>query len=955
MIPKKTELFIAPMTIVLMTTLFSQADTGLIGNWSFTKKNIRNQTVINQAGSHHALIDGTIQFMQTPIEALMLDGASTTITVPNVSATDLPQHQITVEAWVSLKTGTRWGGILGYIQDNGSFEKGWILGYNDTHFTFAVSTAGKLSYLAGTTSFETEQWYHVVGTYNGTALQIYVNGKLENFSTTPSGDIDYPPKAFLEIGAYHDDDEYYRLNGALNEVRLYNYALSAEQILTQYKAKNNLFPTLFRPSLGPYAQFTAPDSVSIFWETKHAVPSILFYGLDKTVKNRLTDPLSQKKHEIHIQVLEPAALYYYQLSDGDGCSGKIHTLETRFNYTVPPVNDTFCPYPDDEKSKRYTRAAEHILKQTGVTKGYCLILGCNQGQLAYEMAKRSDLFITCVVNRNEECIEAIKLLRKAHIYGSRVTVRFVPNLEHLPFTNFFANLIISDQMISEGTCSGSAAELYRLLRPNGGVAYLGQSVGRVKKLSRTELDRWLKKAKLDYHWESTKQGEWAIMVRPPLPGTGRWSHQYASADNSANGGETLQGTTATNEMLVQWFGQPGADFGIDRNPRMPAPLSVNGRLFHQGMNRLIALDTYNGAILWSLEIPELRRVNIPHDASNWCADENSVFVAVRDRCWRLDAYTGQMVLSYHFSEPPNDQKYDWGYVACVGNKLYGSSVRKGAIYTAFWGKEAWYDAKSGSGTEKVCSDTLFSCHKDTGDNIWTYADGMILNTTITIGGDRIYFVECRNSRVKHLKIGRIGSPELWQNQFLVALNPETGKKIWEKPIDTADGIVVFFGIYAENTFVIASSSAGKYYLYAYDAGSGNLKWQAEHAWTSDNHSGHNQHPAYAAGNIYLEPYGYNIQTGYRIMEKMGGREGCATRASTSNALIYRGLGRQIAMWDINTGKVTAWSKLRPSCWLSVIASDGMILAPEGGGGCSCGNWLETSLGFIPKATVALGQ
>ena len=48
------------------------------------------------------------------------------------------------------------------------------------------------------------------------------------------------------------------------------------------------------------------------------------------------------------------------------------------------------------------------------------------------------------------------------------------------------------------------------------------------------------------------------------------------------------------------------------------------------------------------------------------------------------------------------------------------------------------------------------------------------------------------------------------------------------------------------------------------------------------------------------------------------------------------------MWDLRTGAVSSWTKLRPSCWLS------MILAPEGGGGCSCGNWLETSVGFLPK-------
>jgi hypothetical protein len=25
----------------------------------------------------------------------------------------------------------------------------------------------------------------------------------------------------------------------------------------------------------------------------------------------------------------------------------------------------------------------------------------------------------------------------------------------------------------------------------------------------------------------------------------------------------------------------------------------------------------------------------------------------------------------------------------------------------------------------------------------------------------------------------------------------------------------------------------------------------------------------------------------------------------------------------------------------------MLLSPEGGGGCSCGTWLETSIGFMP--------
>ena len=85
-----------------------------------------------------------------------------------------------------------------------------------------------------------------------------------------------------------------------------------------------------------------------------------------------------------------------------------------------------------------------------------------------------------------------------------------------------------------------------------------------------------------------------------------------------------------------------------------------------------------------------------------------------------------------------------------------------------------------------------------------------------------------------------------------------------------------------------------------------------------------------------------------MVDQIGRRSGCHTYVGTKDALIYRGAGRQIAMWGQETKKVTAWNRLRPSCWLSVVPAAGMLLVPEGGGGCSCGGWMETSLAFRPR-------
>ncbi|MCH1522419.1 MAG: hypothetical protein L7T80_06290, partial [Arenicellales bacterium] len=65
-----------------------------------------------------------------------------------------------------------------------------------------------------------------------------------------------------------------------------------------------------------------------------------------------------------------------------------------------------------------------------------------------------------------------------------------------------------------------------------------------------------------------------------------------------------------------------------------------------------------------------------------------------------------------------------------------------------------------------------------------------------------------------------------------------------------------------------------------------------------------------------------------------------------NFLIFR--AGNITLWDHRYEIPSQWARLRPGCWLSAIPANGMLLAPEAGGGCSCGTWMETSVGFMPK-------
>ena len=153
----------------------------------------------------------------------ILDGRTDQYVVAGVSAdADLPERAITLSAWVSIEMPQRWGGIIGSVQDNGGHEKGWVLGYNNSTFTFGLATEGaddgdgRMTYLAADgASFEIGRWHHVVATYDGETARIYVDGELEGETNEQSGPILYDAQTPFVVGAYLDANEHYRHDGRI--------------------------------------------------------------------------------------------------------------------------------------------------------------------------------------------------------------------------------------------------------------------------------------------------------------------------------------------------------------------------------------------------------------------------------------------------------------------------------------------------------------------------------------------------------------------------------------------------------------------------------------------------------------------------------------------------------------------------------------------------------------------
>ncbi len=898
-------------------------------------------------GKHYAQVEGRVTVETAPVRAMIFDGETTRLELPDTTAADLPQRAITVEMCVMMGHTARWGGVVGFLQDNGKYEKGWLLGYENDRFSFAVASVGgpgRLTYLKSPKPFALGRWYHVAGVYDGAAMRLYVNGRQVAQSAAQKGDIDYPPHAWYTIGAYRDDNENYFFKGKLHQLRVYAAALPQKVIEAHARALESLLIQPLEFAAEPRLRFLPGGRARVRWDL--AAPAACVLECERkgdAERIRIESKKPAAAHEVALSGLRPKTAYTYRIRasglDGDLLS-KAYSFDTTFDYTRPPTPPTrLAPAAETDAARRAIAAA-------GMRRGLCVVYGLEGGRLAYEVARQSEMVVVGVDDSPPRVAAARQFLRRQGVYGVQVSVRLASDLAAVPMPTGLADLVVSEAWL-RGRRAGSVQEMQRLLRPDGGRLVLLAFKDGLDAATRKAMGAAVANAGLKAG-ESAKYLEWSC-ARGPLPGAGSWTHEYGDAGNSANSWDDVGGADGTDDLSVQWLGKPGADFGIDRNPRMPAPLANHGVLFHQGLNRLAAIGAWNGVILWSLEMPALRRVNMPHDCANWCLDDDTLHVVARDNVLLLDPRTGREQARLVVPPEPDGPAGEWGYVGRTGKWLIGSRVRRGAPFTQYWGGFAWYD-KIGKAQMKVCSRALFAFDASgtSPTPAWVAPGQAIINSTITLGAGRVFYLESRNPALKENTTGRFGD-ELWTDLDRVCLDAATGKELWRRPADIAPGKIVVYMSWVPGRLVVMSSGDKSYHVYCYDPKTGERRWAAKHAWTRDNHSGHMQHPVLDRKAVYQEPYAYDLATGKRWERGMGRHEGCATYVGVRNALIYRGRGRSIAMWSIPSGKVTNWAYLRPSCWLSTIAGSGMVLSPEGGGGCSCGNWLETSLGFAPKS------
>jgi hypothetical protein len=148
------------------------------------------------------------------------------ITVPDNNTIDVVK--ITIALWFKVNRvdiGQHFVSKWKILGDNLSYS----LSLNSDKVRFETSFNGSASdSLQSTYSISSGSWYHLAATFNGSSKKIYINGVLKD-STDITGDLNITNTAALTIGTMNTDLGSH-LDGLLDEVSIYNTALTADQI-----------------------------------------------------------------------------------------------------------------------------------------------------------------------------------------------------------------------------------------------------------------------------------------------------------------------------------------------------------------------------------------------------------------------------------------------------------------------------------------------------------------------------------------------------------------------------------------------------------------------------------------------------------------------------------------------------------------------------------------------------
>ena len=185
-------------------------------------------------------LNGTMSNITYTDPYFTYNGTSSTVSVADNALLEPGTGDFTLEAWVYYSVIA--GSTRTFISktNNGGRAADWSYGFrtNSASATYLEVGNGTTSVTSPSYNVSTGQWYQIVGVWTNIAsnsIALYINGASQGSNAHSFTSINNSTRS-LYLGSYNGGEFSQWLDGRIGIVRLYNAALTTDQVLQNFNA-----------------------------------------------------------------------------------------------------------------------------------------------------------------------------------------------------------------------------------------------------------------------------------------------------------------------------------------------------------------------------------------------------------------------------------------------------------------------------------------------------------------------------------------------------------------------------------------------------------------------------------------------------------------------------------------------------------------------------------------------
>jgi hypothetical protein len=225
------------LSLLFFSTVALSADNP-VAYYSFN--NSVNPGQDSSGNAHNGTVNGATWINDGILGGAMSFTGSNYIQIPNHDSLNFGKNDFTLSAWINVGNNLQYNEIINKFNKNTDGDRGYILTLYQGKLAFYCAsntvTPGTGG-IIGSKSLNDSKWHHVAGVRNANQMIIYIDGQYEA-SFDGAQDLVFSSNHPLYIGqernGYNNNFPY---SGLIDEVSIYNRALSAPEITALYSIK----------------------------------------------------------------------------------------------------------------------------------------------------------------------------------------------------------------------------------------------------------------------------------------------------------------------------------------------------------------------------------------------------------------------------------------------------------------------------------------------------------------------------------------------------------------------------------------------------------------------------------------------------------------------------------------------------------------------------------------------